>query len=55
MSTTEHNSLYIFDNTICRKAGLSPIAALELIEPSIKAKKGRKYKNSGVLQFLQCK
>jgi hypothetical protein len=37
------------------KAGLNPIAALELIEPNIKAKKGQKYKNSGVLQFLKCK
>ncbi|XP_062501087.1 copine-9-like [Corticium candelabrum] len=37
------------------KAGLEPIAALELIEPAIRAKKGRKYKNSGILQFLKCK
>jgi vacuolar-type H+-ATPase subunit F/Vma7 len=37
------------------KAGLESIASLELIEPAIRAKKGRKYKNSGILQFLQCR
>eukprot|EP00118_Oscarella_pearsei_P004773 m.20861 g.20861 ORF g.20861 m.20861 type:complete len:578 (+) comp28096_c0_seq4:2467-4200(+) len=36
------------------KAGIPPIASLELIEPTKKAKK-RKYKNSGILQFLHCK
>ncbi|XP_065827522.1 copine-3-like [Oscarella lobularis] len=37
------------------KAGIPPIASLELIEPRKKAKKGKKYTNSGILQFLHCK